>query len=110
MTGMPSGLTHRIASVKRADTWGALDAALNALSTGKYKGLGFVLTRNDPICGTDMDGCRNPESGELTPFAQDVVTFLSSYTEISPSGTGLHILTRARLPGQGMKTAIEMYD
>jgi len=103
-------LTHRHASVKQADTWGTLDDALNALTTGNYRGLGFVLTENDPICGTDIDGCRNPETGELTPLAQDVVALLSSYTEISPSKTGLHIFTLASLPGQGMKTAIEMYD
>lgn len=103
-------LTHRHASVKQADTWGTLDDALNALTTGKYRGLGIVLTENDPICGTDIDGCRNPETGELTPLAQVVIAHLSSYTEISPSRTGLHILTLASLPGQGMKTAIEMYD
>ncbi len=102
--------THRHASVKQADTWGTLDTTLNALTTGNYKGLGFVLTRNDPICGTDIDGCRDQETGEITPLAQEVVALLSSYTEISPSGTGLHILTLARLPGQGMKTAIELYD
>ena len=40
---------------------------------------------------------------------QEIVQSLYSYTELSPSGTGLHILTYGQLPGKGIHTAIEMY-
>ena len=36
---------------------------------------------------------------------------LNSYTEVSPSGTGLHIFIRARKPGgKSCKGGLEMYD
>jgi primase-polymerase (primpol)-like protein len=45
------------------------------------------------------------------PRVFDIVHGLRSYTEISPSGEGLHILAFGTLPGSGLKTAgLEMYD
>ena len=38
---------------------------------------------------------------------------MASYTEVSPSGTGLHIIIEGRLPGGGRKDSkqdIEVYD
>lgn len=59
----------------------------------------------------DLDGCLDPETGEVEPWALEIVEQLDSYTEISPSGTGLHILVRAGLPeGGNRKGQIEMYD
>jgi hypothetical protein len=39
----------------------------------------------------DLDGCRNPHTGALTPWADQVIRTFASYTEVSPSGTGVHI-------------------
>lgn len=44
----------------------------------------------------DIDSCRNPETGELTDMAQDIIEFCSSYTEISPSKTGIRILVKTQ--------------
>jgi len=41
--------------------------------------------------------------------AAEIVEALNSYTETSPSSTGLHILVYGQLPGKGIHTAIEMY-
>ena len=76
-----------------------------------YDGIGFVFTVEDPFCGVDLDGCLDPETGEVEPWALKIVEQLDSYTEISPSGTGLHVLVRAELPeGGNRKGRIEMYD
>ena len=53
--------------------------------------LGFVLTQNDPFVCVDLDGCRDPVTQRVSPWADEVVKFLSSYTEVSPSGTGLKV-------------------
>ena len=75
------------------------------------KGIGFVFTAEDPFCGVDLDGCLDQETGEVEQWAQEIVEELSSYTEISPSGTGLHVIVKARLPeGGNRKSRIEMYD
>ena len=102
--------THRYASVKQPDTWGSLEIALNALTTGNYRGIGFMLTEHDPICGIDLDHSRDPHTGQLALLAQEIIAILNSYTETSPSKTGIHILTQATLPGRGMHTDVEMYD
>jgi hypothetical protein len=42
------------------------------------------------VCGIDLDGCL--VNGKLTPEAKDVVHRIHRYTEVSPSGKGVHIL------------------
>lgn len=53
--------------------------------------VGFVFTRDDPFVGIDLDHCRDPETGKIKPWALEIVAKLNSYSEVSPSGTGLHI-------------------
>ena len=60
-------------------------------------GIGFVLSRRDPYCGIDIDNCRDPQTGALKPYAQDIIDTLQSYTEVSPSGKGVHIIIEAKL-------------
>src|SRR5829696_6807830 len=73
-----------------------------------YDGLGFVFTPEDDLCGVDLDKCLDPETGELEGWAQKVIGELDSYTEISPSGTGVHVLVRGELPsGRNRKGRFE---
>jgi hypothetical protein len=57
--------------------------------------VGFVLTESDPFVCIDLDGCRDPENGFVWPWAGNIVDRFQSYTEISPSGTGLKIFVRS---------------
>ena len=59
----------------------------------KADGVGFVFN-GDGLGGVDLDACRDPGTGELTSWAQEVVDDFASYTEVSPSGTGLKIFAR----------------
>ena len=63
-----------------------------------YGGIGFVFTSGDDLCGVDLDRCLNPEIGEMESLAQEIIEALDSYTEVSPSGTGVHVLLRGELP------------
>ena len=57
-----------------------------------------------------MDACV-AKDGTIAPWAQEIITSLSSYTEYSPSKLGVHILTQATLPGAGRKSGnIEIYS
>lgn len=78
--------------------WGTFEQAKAAIGKkakakniqGKEcNGIGFVLS--DPFCGIDIDHCINPQTGEITAEALDIIQTMESYTEISPSGTGVHI-------------------
>jgi putative DNA primase/helicase len=99
-----------------ADCCAAIGCALEewkeeSLDAYRGGGLGFVFTENDSYAGIDLDHCRNPETGEVAPWAQQIITVLKSYTEVSPSGTGLHIFAQGKLSGEGHKRhPIELYD
>lgn len=85
------------------------DAVKVSNNGGGYAGVGFVFTNTD-IVGVDLDHCIQAD-GTLETWADEIVTQLDSYTEVTPSGTGLHILARGHLPPGGRrKGQIEMYD
>lgn len=73
-------------------TWGSYEQAIRAISRYGYSGIGFVFAADSPYCGIDIDHCIDPETGEINPNALDIVETMDSYTEHSPSGTGLHII------------------
>ncbi|MDA0734837.1 MAG: phage/plasmid primase, P4 family [Chloroflexi bacterium] len=99
------------ASTTDSTTWSTFDVALSAYYGGLGDGVGFVFTVDDPYVGVDLDGCYNSGSGALEGWAQDIVARLSSYTELSPSSTGVHIILKGELPdGRRRTDSIEMYS
>jgi primase-polymerase (primpol)-like protein len=78
-------------------TWCEFDTAISALERLWWlDGLAFAL--GNRITGLDLDGVRDPVTGELLPWARDVVRTVNSDTEISVSGRGLHIYVYGTLP------------
>src|ERR1017187_4379632 len=67
-------------------------------------GLAFSFQREFGLTYIDLDDCRNPESGELTEFASSIVERLDSYSEISVSKRGLHIVVRGQVDRPRMHT------
>lgn len=103
------------ASSTDADTWGTLDAAVDAHEGDAVDtdGVGFVFDAEGLVCGVDLDDCRDPETGEVDDWAEAVVDALDSFTEVSPSGTGLHVYCFGFIPDGGYRNddiGIEMYD
>lgn len=92
-------------------TWGTFAQATAAAKRARHDGVGFVVTREDPFVGIDLDHCRDAVTGELEAWARAIVEQMRSYTEVSPSGTGLRILVQGTLPPQHRKDGdIEMYE
>jgi putative DNA primase/helicase len=104
--------TGRLASVTDLMSWSTFEAVLAAFERGGYDGIGFVFSSGDSYVGIDLDDCRDPESGEIAPWAQEILERVQGgYVEISPSGEGVHVITRGIVRGGGMrKGAIEMYS
>jgi putative DNA primase/helicase len=99
------------ASSTDPETWGGFETALEYTETEYADGVGFVFTDDDPIVGVDLDDCRDPETGDVDDAARDIIDRLDSYTEVSPSGTGYHVLIRGELPdGRNRRGSIELYD
>ncbi len=103
--------TGQRASCADPATWAPFEDAVTGYRRGGYDGIGLQLAR--PFVGVDLDGCRHPDTGQLTPWAVDVVRELATYTEISPSERGLHLLATGTLPGGWRRLSdphIEAYD
>ena len=62
----------RRASSTNPDTWCSFEDACAAYEKGGFDGVGFVLTKNDPFVGIDLDKCRDPETGEIQPWAKRI--------------------------------------
>lgn len=58
-------------------------------------GVGFLMTDVRGVVGVDLDHC--VVNGEIAPWAAEIAAQLDSYTEFSPSGTGLHVMLSADL-------------
>jgi hypothetical protein len=95
-------------------TWGEFDLAVRHWEAHKNNGIagiGYEFSTNDPFTGIDLDKCLNPESGEIEPWARAIIDRLQSYTEISPSGCGVHIIVKGVLPAGGnRKGNLELYS
>jgi hypothetical protein len=90
-------------------TWGTFTEAWTAKQRYAGAGVGFMF--HGDYVGIDIDGCRDKETGAIDPEAQSIIDELQSYTEVSPSGTGVHIFVRGSLPATGRRKGnLEMYD
>jgi hypothetical protein len=100
------------ASSTDPDTWCTHEEAVAALEANDFlSGIGFVFSDEDDICGIDIDHARDPETGELSAEASTAVALLDSYTEVSPSGEGLHIIVHGKVPAGGNKRGgFEVYE
>jgi putative DNA primase/helicase len=99
------------ASSTNPETWGTFDQAVVRYQGHGLDGIGFVVTKNDDYVAIDLDGCRTPESGEIQLWAQAIIDRFASYSEVSPSGTGIRLFVKGTLPPGGRKKgAIEVYD
>jgi hypothetical protein len=85
-------------------TWGSFDQALQVADSGRADGIGFVFTANDPYAGIDLD-----ESITLDD-AQAIIDTLASYTELSVSGKGVHLVVKAKVRRGRRRDEVEVYD
>lgn len=101
--------TERRASTRNLLTWRSFDEAVSALENGCYDGIGFVFCSGDPFVGIDLDDCRNPQTAEIEEWAQEIIESVTDkYVEASPSGRGVHVITRGTLRGGRKKGSLEL--
>lgn len=104
-----SGVNAKSNDHRTCVTFSEANAALD-----EYDGVEYLI--GEGICGIDLDHCIDPETGKVNVEALRIVDMLDSYAELSPSGTGIHILIRGEMPftgRQGSRDAalqIEMYS
>lgn len=98
--------TGSYASVDNPETWGTFN---EAVATGKP--VGFVLTKDDPYCIIDLDDkITNPASTEEKERFSIIVNTFNTYTEISNSGRGAHLIVRGTVPKGINRGHVEIYS
>jgi hypothetical protein len=106
------------------DTWTTFDAVVKAHRSRKFDGIGFVFSADDDFCGIDLDACRDPQTGSIAEWAKTIIASFATYSEVSPSKTGVKLFCKGKVPGgkgkkieihnvpraAGKSPAVELYD
>lgn len=96
------------AKVNDAMTWHDFNTCANAVAAGKYDGVGFVLTEQDPFTFIDLDDTEG--DADLLNTQMKIFEAFDSYAEISPSGKGLHIIIKGSVPSGRKRSKVEVYS
>jgi hypothetical protein len=88
--------TGRRASSTDPATWATRREAGNWAATHGGAGVGVVLCPIDgaQLAGVDLDSCRDPQTGAVEAWAESIIGRLQTYSEVSPSGTGVKLVFR----------------
>ncbi len=97
---------HQASKINPAH-FSAFSDVITAYEKGGFSGIGFILTKEDPFVAIDIDHCL--EGNILTDEANEIIKSLNSYTEISPSGSGIRIFVTGTVP-RNIKKGIEIYS
>ena len=122
-TKLPYTVHGTLAKSNDSDTWATFNEAERCCEALGFDGIGYVFSTDDEFCGVDLDGCRNAETGDIAEWARTILAGLDSYSEVSPSQTGVKVFLRASSPFDtgkkihvdaetvsGKQPAIEVYD
>lgn len=101
-----SPLTFRRASVDDAATWSTYNDAVN--NCADFSGIGFVLTGNDPYTFIDLDDYEGDD--DVLKKQQFLVTTFDSYTELSPSTKGVHVIVKGTVSAGRRRGKFEIYS
>jgi len=85
--------TGRACDPHDASNWFPFDDVLGAVHSRGFTGPAFELSQADDIVGLDLDDVIDAQ-GRLAPDAEAVIRELDTYTEVSPSGTGVKLWFR----------------
>jgi primase-polymerase (primpol)-like protein len=99
--------TGRLASSTDPATWADFGDAVAAYNGGGYDGIGLVFAHGGGLVGVDLDHCL--EDGKADETTWGLVRALDSYTELSVSGTGLHIIVKATAKKGIHRGPVEIY-
>ena len=89
-TKVPYQINGNRASSSNKNTFSSFDQVMTV--AGNYDGIGMGAF--DDFAMIDIDDCII--DGKLSDMAQDIVDTIDSYTEASPSGTGIRIICKAQ--------------
>ena len=82
------------------ETWCTYADALDAVKAGRADGIGIMLHGMKSLeIAIDIDHCRDRNTGQIASWAQEIIDEATSYTEVTPSGTGVRIIGQGDIGG-----------
>lgn len=87
--------------------WRPFEKAIEVLE--RYDGVGFVFSSGDPYTGVDLDNCIQQETGEIEQWTLEIIRHLDSYTELSATERGVHIIVKGEVTNR-RQGDIEVYS
>ncbi|RPI66338.1 MAG: hypothetical protein EHM38_10255, partial [Geobacteraceae bacterium] len=101
----------RFAQTNASGSWGTFEEAVEFSREHNLPGIGFVFSEHDDFVGIDFDDCIDSATGAVESEVLEVIQRLDTYTEISPSGRGIHVIAKGKLPAGSRKAGkVEIYD
>lgn len=107
-TKVPYTTTGKLANVNDPSTWSTFEECLNCFMLGGYSGIGFVFSDSDPYSFIDLDDAEGYDA--ILQRHLKVYHEFNSYSEVSPSGKGLHIIVKGVVPAGRRRSKIEIYS
>ena len=109
--------TGKLANVNEPITWSSFIVACTSYRTNNYDGVGFVFSIDDPYTFIDLDDPNELPNGDANPHYQidlnrqiKIFKEFDSYSEVSPSGKGLHIIIKGLVPNGRRRSFVEIYS
>ncbi len=106
--------TEGQAQSNNSDTWADFQTAVSA--SASFSGIGFMFSGSGYF-GVDIDGVEDTledyrhDNQDPNNIISEFIYTLQSYAEYSPSGHGIHIICKGKLPPTGRrKRNVEMYE
>lgn len=99
------------ADTTKPTTWTDYKSVCESFEKSKiYSGIGFIFSENDPYIFIDLDHCI--VDGNIEQWALDILQSLSSYSESSQSGLGIHSIIKGSMNGNTRHRTgnFEIYD
>lgn len=111
-TKVPYQTTGYRASAVDSRHWTSYEIARNVYMNGGYDGIGFVITATDNITFIDLDDTSSMNKHDravITHYQMQIVDAFDSYSEVSPSGKGLHIIIKGKVSQNRVTPGVEVY-
>lgn len=104
--------TGRNAECNNPETWVDFETAKAAVQAGQYHSIGIALGKDLGLTIVDFDKVIAKPGDPWPQWVLDIVEDLDSYTEISASGRGMHVLAWGAVPSNlnRQKLQIEIHD
>lgn len=108
-------VTGKPAKPNDPTTWVSFNEAYSKVVSGEYENVGFMLSKDDPYTVIDLDDPKPEKYTEeqkavLIRNMERIVNKFDSYTELSRSGKGCHIIVRASTEAGRKKDTVEIYS